>query len=125
MEAGEYNLLRARAATCPFFIFPVRRKGGHFVMLAQWQDNVCLFTFLEEYKKNPHSAEPWAAMTMYNELVNTHGVALSRFDYNPLHISKVEAKHLMELLRIFYVQGNQYEVGGVEELLVHWRLVGC
>ena len=90
-------------------------------MLAQWQDNVCLFTFLEEYKKNPHSAEPWAAMTMYNELVNTHAVALSRFDYNPLHLSKVEAKHLMELLRIFYVQGNQYEVGLPIENLVFAR----
>ena len=110
MEEGEYNLLRSRAVTCPFFILPVRRDAGHFVMLVQWQDNVCLFTFLEEYKKNPHAAEPWAAITMYDELAKTHHVALARNDYNPLHLTKVEAQRLMELVRIYYVEGNQYRM---------------
>lgn len=49
-------------------------------------------------------------MTMYNELVPTHRMALSRFDYNPLKMSKVEAKRLMELIRVYYVQGNQYQM---------------
>ena len=73
LEGGEFNLLRARSALSPFFILPVHRAGGHFVMLAQWRDGVCLFTFLEEYKKNPHAAQPWAATTMYSELLDTHG----------------------------------------------------
>ena len=110
LDAGEYNLLRSRAAICPFFVLPVQRDQGHFVILVQWQDNVCLFTFLEEYKKNPHGAEPWAAMTMYSELVPTHDLALSRTDYNPLHLTKIEAQRLMELVRIYYVESNQYQV---------------
>lgn len=110
MDEGEYNLLRSRAAICPFFVIPVRRDEGHFVMLVQWQNNVCLFTFLDEYKKNPHAAEPWAALTMYNELIPTHNMALARSDYNPFHLKKPEAQRLMDIVRVYYTQGNQYEM---------------
>lgn len=43
----------------PMFVLPVQREGGHFVLLSQVQDRHCLFTYLEDFKRNPATAQPY------------------------------------------------------------------
>ena len=41
----------------PVFIHPVfKGEGKFFMVISQFQDNHCLFTYLEDYKKNPQTA---------------------------------------------------------------------
>merc|ERR1712146_60816 len=75
--------------------------------MGQFQDNHCIFTSLEDYKQNPHSAAPLVAVNMY-DLKLTHDLILVRAELSPQHVTKKEAKMLMELMRIYYVNDNQY-----------------
>ena len=43
----------------PRFIFPVFKDHGAFFMLVgEWQDRSCIFTYLEQYKRDLNAAEP-------------------------------------------------------------------
>lgn len=85
------------------FIFPVAREGGHFIVLSQVQEKLALFTYLEDYKKDPQNAQPYMAVTFYDELAASNDVVLARGDLNPGALNTVEATRLLDLLRSFYV----------------------
>lgn len=70
--------------TSPFFVFPVHREGGFFTLLSQFQDKYCLFTYLDDYKANPATAQPYLTLTLYDDLVEDKGLALARGDYGLL-----------------------------------------
>eukprot|EP00939_MAST-03C_sp_MAST-3C-sp1_P002832 g2832.t1 len=102
------NTIRHRARQCPTFIWPVRRDEGYFVMLSQWQENHCLFTFLDDYKKNPAMANPWLVVSLYDEFVAEHRLSLVRGSFSPPHLTRGECTRLVGLLHRFYVQDNFY-----------------
>jgi ATP synthase F1 complex assembly factor 1 len=71
VTSAKYALFRKRAKESPFFILPVARDAGHFVLLLQAQGNSNLFTFLEDYKRNPSGATPYFVVTLFDELLLT------------------------------------------------------
>lgn len=46
--------------------------------IAQFQGRNCLITYLEDYKRDPSSAEPYLTFTVFDELVEMKGLALIR-----------------------------------------------
>ena len=88
-----------RAKQCPMFVFPVFKStdGAFLMMLSQFQQNVFLFTSLEEYKQNPHGATPWLSIALYDDLTATKDLGLLRADFMP-SVSKKEAQVLAEML---------------------------
>ncbi|CAN0471646.1 unnamed protein product [Ascophyllum nodosum] len=93
--------LQTRARKCPMFILPVWRESGHFMMLSQYQDTCFLLTFLEDYKVNPSGAQPYATISMYEDLVKSKGLGLLRADLTP-NLTKKEVERLLRLLIRFY-----------------------
>lgn len=69
VSSAKYTVFRKRAKESPFFILPVARETGHFVLLLQAQGNSNLFTFLEDYKRNPVGATPYFVVTLFDELL--------------------------------------------------------
>lgn len=63
-----------------YFVYPVFRDGGYFMLLSEFQDMCFLFTFLEDYRKNPKTANPWMSLTLYDEFVQDKGLGLLRGD---------------------------------------------
>jgi ATP synthase F1 complex assembly factor 1 len=86
-----------------FFIFPVAREGGHFVVLSQVQDKHVLFTFLDDYKADPHGAQPYLTVTFYDELAATKDLVLVRGDIQPHALTAPESARLVDLVRSFYL----------------------
>ena len=73
LTAHQYRLLNSRLVTSPFFIFPLRRKGGHFLLLLQSQEKSQLFTFLDDYKRAPERATPYFILTLFDEIIVQKG----------------------------------------------------
>lgn len=67
------KILYFRAKHNPFFIFPVRKATGYYILLCQNQDKSFIYTYLEDYKKDPSNATPYLVITMFDELVFKKG----------------------------------------------------
>lgn len=112
----------------------MHREGGFFTLLSQFQDKYCLFTYLDDYKANPATAQPYLTLTLYDDLVEDKGLALARADYGlllgrevrqlpgawssvllsalltqPIPPSAQEATRLVLLLRRYYLDDERYK----------------
>ena len=108
-EDRDYNTIMHRSRQCGTFVWPVRRDQGYFVMISQFQENHCLFTFLEDYKKNPAMANPWLCVSLYDEFVDRHKIALVRGAFSAPHLTREESLRLLNLMFRYYVQDNFFK----------------
>jgi ATP synthase F1 complex assembly factor 1 len=102
----EFSTVLLRAESSPFFIFPVKRESGHFILLSQAQGKHFLYTFLEDYKTNPDTATPYLSLTFYDDFLVNKGLGLVRGDFSEM-ITKPEAQTLLQVTTNLYL--NQYE----------------
>lgn len=98
----EWAAIQERKRRCPRMIFPVLKGDGKFFnLIAEWQDKFCIFTFLEDYKKNPSLAEPYLSVALYDDFLDRKQLVLVRGDFSG-HLRKVDAAHLLNLLSYYY-----------------------
>ncbi len=65
----------------PFFIQPVFRGEGHFLIVSQFQTpNYFLLALLEDYKMDPAAAQPLLTISVFDDLAETKDVVLLRCD---------------------------------------------
>lgn len=104
VDAVEYGELTARAAESPTFVFPVRGDGGHYMLLSQYTaaQRMWALTYLEEYKQSPATAQPWASVHLFDELLDTKAVGLVRAEVVPERLPTAEAERLLMLVRRYY-----------------------
>jgi len=50
------------------------------MVLSEFQDSCFLYTFLEDYRKNPKTANPWMSLTLYEDFLDDKGLGLLRGD---------------------------------------------
>mmetsp|Transcript_7558 Transcript_7558/g.14079 ORF Transcript_7558/g.14079 Transcript_7558/m.14079 type:complete len:189 (-) Transcript_7558:505-1071(-) len=108
VSSQKYTLFRKRAQESPFFILPVARDAGHFVLLLQAQGNSNLFTFLEDYKRNPTGATPYFVVTLFEELLFKKLLAPVRGDIVDSLVTKPEAQILMKAFLEHYTDEDLY-----------------
>lgn len=66
-------------------------------------------TYLEHYRSNATGAQPWLTVTLFDEMLETKGLALLRAEVTNM-ITRQEAMVLVELLKSFYLgQGKMYD----------------
>jgi ATP synthase mitochondrial F1 complex assembly factor 1 len=85
------------------FIFPVHRgdAGGFFSVLCQFQASHFLFTFLDDYRANPATAQPYMTVSAYDDMIDSKNIGLLRADVTA-QLSREEGTHLVDLLRQYY-----------------------
>ena len=109
ITSSQYTLLYKRLKESPLFIFPLRRQQGYFFMISQSQENSNLFTFLDDFKKNPSQAIPYFVLTLFDELILTKGISLIRGDIIDQLITKQEAQILLKSFLAYYIETGLYE----------------
>lgn len=98
----EFAAVLERKRRCPRFVYPVLRGGGaYFTLVAEWQDKFCIFTSLEDYRRNPGTAEPYLSVALFDEFIERKQVVLVRGDFSG-HLTKADAAHLVNLMRYYY-----------------------
>jgi len=71
----------SRAAQCPFFLHPVFREEGHFMILSQFQTpNYFLLAFLKDYQMDPARAQPLLTISLFDDFAEEKDVTLVRVD---------------------------------------------
>jgi len=81
MDGKKGRNLLSKAAQCPFFIQPVFRGEGHFMIVSQFQTpNYFLLALLEDYKMDPAAAQPLLTISVFDDLAETKDVVLLRCD---------------------------------------------
>lgn len=109
ITSTQYLTLSKRLAESQFFIFPLKRESGYFFMLSQSQDKSNLFTFLEDFKKNPNQATPYFVLTIFDELVHQKNLILIRGDIVDNLITKAEASSLLTGFLSYYIESGLYD----------------
>ncbi len=89
------------------FIFPVKKEGGAFyVLLAQWSGPHCLLTYIEDYRANPATAQPYMYLTTYSDFAARKDLVLMRAEFLP-YLLKREAHRLMNDVQDFYLRDSE------------------
>lgn len=104
VDAIEHETIIERGSESPMFVFPIRREGGHFMLLSQFTaaQRMFVLTSLAEYQQNPAVAQPWASVHLFDDLLDTKAVALVRTEVMLERLTTEEAEHLILLLRRYY-----------------------
>ncbi len=106
--AAEFNAIQERKRRCPRFIYPVHKGDGkYFTLVAEWQDKFCIFTFLDDYRRNPSAAEPYLSVALYDDFLERKGLVLVRGDFSG-HLLRRDAAHVLNLMRYFYFENPKH-----------------
>lgn len=98
----EFAGIQERKRRCPRMIYPILKGDGkYFNLIAEWQDKYCIFTFLDDYRRNPSAAEPYMSVALYDDFLERKQLLLVRGDFSG-HLTKADATHLLNLIRYFY-----------------------
>jgi ATP synthase F1 complex assembly factor 1 len=100
---NDYESFLKTGKSASMFVFPVERSDGNFVMLSQVQEKHCILTMLDEYRLNPANAQPWLALTFYDDLAEDKDVVLVRGDVLIPQLTLEEGKRLWGNVRHFYL----------------------
>lgn len=104
----EFEGIQERKRRCPRMIYPVLKGDGKFFnLIAEWQDNFCIFTYLEDYRKNPSAAEPYLSVALYDDFLARKQLVLVRGDFTG-HLRKADAVHLLNVMRYFYFKDPRF-----------------
>ena len=91
-----------------FFVFPVKKKDGFFNLVVQNQEKSFIYTFLDDYKKNPETASPFLVITLFDELLFQKGIVLVRGDIIG-DLSIKEAEIVFQMTKDFYSIEHLYK----------------
>ena len=98
------------------FLFPVPKdsnvtgsdSSSYFMMVCQNQEKSFVLTYLEDFRRNPLTANPYLVLTFFDELVRSKGLALLRGDVIS-HMSRIEGATVMEQVLSSYLIDSEYE----------------
>ena len=107
MSSSQYNTLFQRLRESQYFVLPVKRDDGHFMMLSQAQEKHILFTYLEDFRNNPETALPYLAVTLYDDFKENKDLVLLRGDISDM-ITKPESTNLLHLFTKFYFSDYEW-----------------
>lgn len=67
-------------------------------------------TYLEDFRRDPTSAQPYLCITVYKELAETKGIVLLRADICALAtLNKTDAAKMLEQVARFYGDDTHYQ----------------
>ncbi|EED94756.1 hypothetical protein THAPSDRAFT_261387 [Thalassiosira pseudonana CCMP1335] len=99
LDGAKAKTVLSRAAQCPFFIHPVFRDEGHFMIVSQFQaPNHFLLAFLEDYQMDPSRAQPLLTVSVFDDLADSKDLALVRCDIINQGIEEDEGYKLCQCL---------------------------
>jgi hypothetical protein len=90
----EGQKLARRAQESPFFLQPVFRDDGYFMLVSQFQSDAHCFlmAYLEDYKLDPARATPLLTVSVFNDYADSLDLSLVRCDVVNTQISMREAE---------------------------------
>ncbi|GKY99445.1 hypothetical protein MPSEU_000898900 [Mayamaea pseudoterrestris] len=92
----------------PFFIQPVFRDDGFFMLVSQYMDpsHFCM-AYLEDYKMDPHSATPLLTFSVFNDFADIKNISFVRGDILNRGIADNEGQQIVLSMLKSYIQDHE------------------
>jgi hypothetical protein len=111
LPPSNFVSLTERAKDCPMFVFPVfSTRESYYMMLSQYQSDYSVFflTYLEDFRKDPASAQPYLSLKFFDDLMDSKELCLARTDHLA-QISRHEADTLSRIMINSYIEDALYQ----------------
>lgn len=93
----------------PFFVQPVFRDDGFFMLLSQFQEpSHFLMAYLEDYKMDPNSASPLITFSVFNDFAQSRDMTLVRVDVLNKNISDHEGNKIVQSVLDNYRKEDEF-----------------
>lgn len=103
------NNLLSRASSNHFFVQPIFRDGGHFMLVSQFfEPSHFIMAYLEDYKIDPSAAQPLLTFSVFNDYANEKELALIRADVLNKGINDGEAQKVVTSMLDSYTNDEEF-----------------
>jgi hypothetical protein len=101
--------LLSRAAESPFFIQPIFRDDGYFMLLSQFMGPAhFIMAYLEDYKMDPAGAQPLLTFSVFDDYAKDKDLTLVRADILNQGINDEEGLKVVKSMVEHYVNDDEY-----------------
>jgi ATP synthase mitochondrial F1 complex assembly factor 1 len=136
-NGNDGKAILSRAATCPYFVQPVFRDDGFFMLLSEFQPpRHFLLAYLQDYKMDPHSATPLLTFSVFVDYADApHDISLVRCDVLNANINVNEGRKVVQslldnyrteadygLVKLFNQRPNAFDIDDhISRMNVRWN----
>jgi hypothetical protein len=108
LNGEDGKLVLSRDKECPFFVQPVFRDDGFFMLISQFQEPThFLMAYFEDYKMDPHSATPLLTFSVFDDFADSKDLTLIRCDILNNNIQQDEGRKVVQSVLDNY-RGEEY-----------------
>ena len=101
--------LLSRAEESPFFIQPIFRDNGYFMLVSQFMEpSHFIMAYLEDYKMDPGSAQPLLTFSIFDDYAKEKDITLVRADILNKGINDEEGLKVVSRMLDHYVKDDEY-----------------
>ncbi|CAB9499364.1 F1 complex assembly factor 1 [Seminavis robusta] len=102
------NIL-SRANSCPFFVQPIFRDDGFFMMISQFQDPSYFFmALLDDYKMDPSAAQPLLTFSVFDDYAESKDLTLVRCDILNNGLEDEEGRKIVQSVLDSYLCDREF-----------------
>jgi len=101
----------SRASKSPYFVQPVFRENGFFMLVSQFiSPTHFLFAYLEDYKMDPNRAQPLLTFSVFDDLCHDKDLGLVRCDIVNKGITHNEGIQIVQNTIDSYAKEGEYSI---------------
>ena len=109
LDGKEVVNLLPRATSNPFFIQPIFRDNGHFMLVSQFfEPSHFIMAYLEDYKMDPSSAQPLLTFSVFDDYSQEKDLTLVRADVLNRGIDDEEARQVVKSMLENYKDDDEF-----------------
>ena len=109
MGGKDTTALIPRAVISPFFVQPIFRDDGHFMLVSQFfEPSHFIMAYLEDYQMDPAAAQPLLSFSIFDDYAESKDLTLIRADILNRGIDDGEGLKVVKSMLANYKNDDQY-----------------
>eukprot|EP00533_Pseudo-nitzschia_delicatissima_P006192 CAMPEP_0116099498 /NCGR_PEP_ID=MMETSP0327-20121206/11794_1 /TAXON_ID=44447 /ORGANISM="Pseudo-nitzschia delicatissima, Strain B596" /LENGTH=213 /DNA_ID=CAMNT_0003591367 /DNA_START=228 /DNA_END=869 /DNA_ORIENTATION=- len=109
LDGKEAKSLIPRAVLSPFYIQPIFRDDGHFMLVSQFfEPSHFIMAYLEDYKMDPAAAQPLMSFSVFEDYSDDKDLTLVRADILNRGLDEGEGLKVVNSMLANYMNDDQY-----------------
>eukprot|EP00536_Pseudo-nitzschia_multiseries_P005991 jgi/Psemu1/303772/fgenesh1_kg.122_\ len=109
LKGKEAEALLTRAKSSPFYIQPIFRDDGHFMLVSQFfEPSHFIMAYLEDYKMDPAAAQPLLSFSIFDDFAKDKDLTLIRADILNKGIDDGEGLKVVNSMLDNYKDDDEY-----------------
>jgi len=105
----EAKALIPRAVISPFYIQPIFRDDGHFMLVSQFfEPSHFIMAYLEDYKMDPAAAQPLMSFSIFDDYADDKDLTLVRADIMNRGLEEAEGLKVVNAMIANYENDDEY-----------------